>query len=303
MNENIKKAIEIVKNGGIVIFPTDTAFGIGCRIDDKSAVDRLFSLRNRPLTQATPVLVASLRQALPYLDSVSDTARYFMNTYWPGALTIVTKCKTDTVYDLVRGGGNTIGVRMPDHNDVLEIIDAVGVPILGPSANFHGEKTPFLFEDLNPNLIQAVDFVLPGICKRKIVSTVVDCTVIPYVILRQGAVKLERKTCILHIDSSKRNETILSLSREQWKKEKKLVLEHPSSQQILPLLEALLQENAMTLADISEITVYEGPGSFTGLRVGAAIGMTIAWLLSIPINGKPAHTPIHLDYGDDRWSK
>jgi hypothetical protein len=184
---------------------------------------------------------------------------------------------------------------------LLQVIETVGVPILGPSANFHGDKTPFLLEDLDPELIQKVDFVLPGVCKKKVVSTVVDCTVNPYIVLRQGAVNLGIKSFILHIDSSKRNETIISISSENMKKEKKLVLEHPSSQQILPLLESLLQENHIALSDIAEVTVQEGPGSFTGLRVGASVGMTIAWLLSIPINGKPVHTPIHLNYGDNRW--
>jgi len=72
MNDYRKKAGEILNQGGIVIFPTDTAFGIGCRIDNTQAVDRLFGLRRRPVTQATPVLVSSVEMALAYLDSPTD---------------------------------------------------------------------------------------------------------------------------------------------------------------------------------------------------------------------------------------
>lgn len=184
------KAIGIVKNGGIIIFPTDTAFGIGCRIDDHAAVDRLFTLRRRSTAQAMPVLVSSQAMAMQYYDSPSDIVRRLMKTYWPGALTIVAKCKKDLIYSPIRGGGETVGLRMPNHEIALEIIKQVGVPILGSSANFHGHPTPYRTADLDPELIKHVDFVVPGICIIKQASTVVDCTVSPYTILRQGAVTL-----------------------------------------------------------------------------------------------------------------
>jgi L-threonylcarbamoyladenylate synthase len=195
MKNAIKQAIEILKNGGIVIYPTDTAFGIGCRIDDEKAVDRLFTIRKRPRSQATPVLVSSIDQALPYLDSPSDIVRHLMKTYWPGALTIIAPCKKNKIYSPISGGGKTVGIRMPDHPDILTVIAGVGVPILGPSANIHGEKTPFLFKDLDPVLVHQVDFVLAGTCKKKAVSTVVDCSVDPYVVIRQGTVKLSNEQC------------------------------------------------------------------------------------------------------------
>jgi L-threonylcarbamoyladenylate synthase len=190
MNTDIQKAIQTFKEGGIVIYPTDTAFGIGCRIDDEKAVDRLFAIRMRPRTQASPVLVSSILQALPYLDSPSDIVRHLMKTYWPGALTIIAPCKKNKIYSPIRGDGETVGIRMPDYPDILTVIATVGVPILGPSANIHGEKTPFFFEDLDPILVRQVDFVLAGTCKEKIVSTVVDCSVDPYTIVRQGAILL-----------------------------------------------------------------------------------------------------------------
>jgi len=190
MNHELEKAIEVLKNGGIVIFPTDTAFGIGCRIDDKKAVDRLFEIRKRPLTQATPILVSSIEQALPYLDSPSDIVRHFMETHWPGALTIITPCDIDKIYSPIRGGGDTVGIRMPDHSDILTVIAAVGVPVLGPSANMHGEKTPFSVDELDLKLVEQVDYVLPGTCTKRQVSTVVDCTRDPYSILRQGVVRI-----------------------------------------------------------------------------------------------------------------
>lgn len=188
--EPIIKAIKILKGGGIVLFPTDTAFGIGCRMDDKKAVDRLFAIRIRPLSQATPVLVASETMGLSYYLNPSEIVRHLMKKYWPGALTIIAKCKKNLLYSPIRGGGETIGLRMPNHETALALIRGVGVPILGPSANFHSHPTPYRFGDLDPELVKLVDFVVFGECEVRNVSTVVDCSVDPYRIVRQGAVQL-----------------------------------------------------------------------------------------------------------------
>lgn len=186
----MKDAVKIVKNGGIIIFPTDTAFGIGCRIDNHAAVDRLFNIRRRPIAQAMPILVSSIPMALTYYLHPSDIVRHLMKGYWPGALTIVAPCKTNMIYSPIRGGGNTVGLRMPNHPTILKIIEEVGIPILGPSANFHDHPTPYSIGDLNPELVKLVDFVVPGECTVKQASTVVDCSQDPYKIIRQGVVVL-----------------------------------------------------------------------------------------------------------------
>ncbi|MBI5122539.1 threonylcarbamoyl-AMP synthase [Candidatus Roizmanbacteria bacterium] len=191
MNDQIIKAIKVLKQGGIVIFPTDTAFGIGCRIDDEKAIQKLFQIRKRPETQAAPVLVSDLQMAKDYLISIPDEVKEkLIDKYWPGALTIVLPCQKDKVLNLVRGGGDNLGVRMPNNETALEIIKNVGVPIFGPSANFHGEPTPYKFEDLNPKLLKLVDYVVRGECLVKQASTVIDCSVEPWKILRQGAVNV-----------------------------------------------------------------------------------------------------------------
>src|ERR1700734_3609274 len=124
--DDIKKAVQILKDGGIVIFPTDTAFGIGCRLDDGKAIKRLFTLRKRPETQATPVLVSNIHMAEEYLQQIpQEVIEKLVKPYWPGALTIVLKSKTDKIPVLVRGGGENLGVRMPDHPTALSLIDGV----------------------------------------------------------------------------------------------------------------------------------------------------------------------------------
>lgn len=190
--EYIREAVQVLKNGGVIIFPTDTAFGIGCRMDDEEAVKKVFSIRRRPVTQATPVLVGSIQMATEYLLSIPDDVRSrLIEKFWPGALTVVLPSRIEKVPSLVRGGGMTMGVRMPDHPVPRAIITQLGVPIIGPSANFHGESTPYQLSDINPQLHHLVDYMVPGICTVKKESTVIDCSVTPWKILRQGAITIQ----------------------------------------------------------------------------------------------------------------
>jgi len=191
MNKQIDEAVKILNQGGIVIFPTDTVFGIGCRIDKDDSVEKLFDLRKRPKSQAVPILVSGLEMAKDYVEEIpEEVVEKLIKPYWPGALTIVLKAKTDKVPLLVRGGGETVGVRMPNQPAILEIIEKLGLAILGPSANFHDEPTPYEFEDLNQKLISLVDYVAEGECGVKQQSTVIDCTINPWRILRQGAIEI-----------------------------------------------------------------------------------------------------------------
>jgi L-threonylcarbamoyladenylate synthase len=192
MNRQIDEAVKVLNQGGIIIFPTDTAFGIGCRVDNEKAVQRLFKIRNRPPSQATPILVNGLGMAKEYAAEIPEKViQNLIKPFWPGALTIVLKANEDKVPVLVRGGGETVGMRMPSYPTMLKIISQIGVPVLGPSANFHGEKTPFKFKDLDMKLVSLVDYVLEGECSIQEASTVIDCTKRRWEILRQGAIQVK----------------------------------------------------------------------------------------------------------------
>ena len=191
MDKKIEKAVEILNKGGIIIYPTDTAFGIGCRIDKKEAIERLFSIRNRPLSLPAPVLVSGKEMAKKYWFYLpEEVEKKLIEKYWPGALTIILPANLSVVPSLVRGGQENLGIRMPDNELILDIIKKTGVPILGPSANLHDEQTPYSIKDLDKNLIQKVDLVLDGSCALKNASTVIDCSKKPWKILRHGAINI-----------------------------------------------------------------------------------------------------------------
>ncbi len=190
MNRNTKRAISTLNKGGVIIFPTDTAFGIGCRIDNGVAVSRLFKIKKRPDKKPVPVLASSVEMAEKYVGEIDPDVRKIMKKYWPGGLTIVMQCKQERVPALVRGDRVTIGIRIPNHRTALEIIRKIGVPILAPSANFSGEQTPYKNSQLNKKFVNLVDMVLSGRCSARKASTVIDVTKKPWKVLREGAVHL-----------------------------------------------------------------------------------------------------------------
>jgi L-threonylcarbamoyladenylate synthase len=188
----INEAIKVLEQGGIVIYPTDTAFGIGCRVDDEKAIRKLFEIRKRPFSQATPVLFDSKERLKDFVLPINGKIELLMDKYWPGALTIVIPSKVSKIPSLVRGDGPNLGVRVPDHEIPQALISGLGLPILGPSANFHGEETPYKFEDLDKSLIKLVDLVIEGKTRgENLASTVVDCSEEPWKILRQGSLKID----------------------------------------------------------------------------------------------------------------
>lgn len=191
MSREVQEAIKVFKSGGIVIFPTDTAIGIGCRLDATESVRRVFEIKKRDYNKPLLVLVDSIQMAKKYVSIPKDVQEKILDKYWPGGLTIIFKCNTAKVPALARSNGDTLGVRLPDNLKLREIIKAVGIPIVAPSANFSGEKTPFKLDEVGLGFKKLADYVLEeDFGLRKNVSTIVDCTVTPWKILRQGAIKI-----------------------------------------------------------------------------------------------------------------
>lgn len=187
---DIDKIAETFKSGGIVVFPTDTAYGIGCRMDLKTSVEQVFKIRNRVDTKPLLVLADSIEMVEKYAD-ISMKVKQFARMYWPGGVTLILPCKKELVPEVVRSGGDTLAVRIPKHNTLIEIIKAVGVPIVAPSANVSGNKTPYTLEEVEEDILTNADLVISGKCAYKKESTIIDSTSTPWKIVRQGAVVLE----------------------------------------------------------------------------------------------------------------
>jgi L-threonylcarbamoyladenylate synthase len=183
-----RRVIEALTQGAVVAFPTDTVYGIGCRIDDEGAVRRLYEIKSRPLTEPLPILLADLGQLPDYVTTVPEIARTLIRQFWPGPLTLVLP-RSPRVPALVAGGGPTVAVRLPRHPIPRALARGVGVPIVGTSANSHGRPTPVTAQHVLFDLGDRIDFVLDGgRTSLEIESTVIEVTGPMVRILRHGAI-------------------------------------------------------------------------------------------------------------------
>lgn len=274
-SKEINKAAYIIKEGGVVIYPTDTVFGIGARWDNQKAIERVYQIKSRPQNIPFPVLLTDTSQIAGFAV-VTPLAENLIKRYWPGALTIILKRKLTS---------QKVGFRVPDNNLLRNIIRLAQTPIIGTSANFHGEPSVKNFKDLDPGLVKLVDYVVPGECQGGIESTVVDATGKKPIIVRKGAVNLKALTLI--IETIKREEVVVALEDKWSKARKKLVIsQQTGSQALMPAIVKILKTSKSTVRDLTAIEVNPGPGSFTGTRIGVAVANALGFSLDIPVNGK-----------------
>jgi len=186
--QQIEKAAEIVKGGGVVAFPTDTVYGLGANPFIKEAVDRIYEIKQRPRHMPLPVLLADESQVAGIVASVPDIARLFMKRFWPGGLTIVLfKAASFPGSGAVKE--DRVAIRIPNHEVTIALIRKAGVPIIGTSANLSSRPSALTAGEVADQLGDTVDLVVDGGgCPGGVESTVVDVTGQIPVIVRQGAV-------------------------------------------------------------------------------------------------------------------
>jgi L-threonylcarbamoyladenylate synthase len=196
VREQVEKGVSILKQGGVVAFPTDTVYGLGAGIGIDSAAEKVYRIKGRPRRMALPLLLADLVQLGEVASSIPASAHLLAERFWPGPLTLVL-LKSDSVSDIVSGGNRTIAVRIPAHPIPTALARGVGTAIIGTSANLSGQPSALTAEEARAQLRTKVDLIIEGDCPGGKESTIVDFTVETPVILRQGALSIEelRQIC------------------------------------------------------------------------------------------------------------
>lgn len=175
----IKEAAGLIKEGGLVVIPTETVYGIAANALSPAAMQRLSGVKQRPQGKPFSLHIASSQEAEKYAVEIPPAAYRLMGRFWPGPLTLVLKSRE----------AGTIGMRVPNHKVALSIIAESGVPVALPSANISGAKPARTAQEALTGLSGAVDLVVD--CGRTMLgeeSTVVDATVFPVRVLREGAI-------------------------------------------------------------------------------------------------------------------
>ncbi|MEO6124168.1 MAG: L-threonylcarbamoyladenylate synthase [Ilumatobacteraceae bacterium] len=193
----IDRAIEVLRDGGLVGLPTETVYGLAADASNEKAVRRIFAAKGRPVDHPLIVHVASADQLANWASSVPRAAALLAETCWPGPLTLLVP-KAAHVLAVVTGGRDTVGIRVPAHAMAAELLRRFGGGLAAPSANRFGQVSPTTAAHVQADLGSAVDYVLDGgPSPIGVESTIVDCTVDPPQILRPGGIDNETIQALL----------------------------------------------------------------------------------------------------------
>lgn len=202
----IEQTIEVLQNGGLVIFPTETTYGAGVDATDQQAVDKLLAYKGRREGKPLSIAVADQAQAEKYVE-LNDSAKKNYDRYLPGPITIISQSKHNLAKGVESEFG-TLGVRIPDYQLVLQLLTKFGQPITATSANASGKKRPYKIGDLLDNLSKKqkglIDLIIDaGELPHNPPSTVIDTTLSTPITVRSGANKLtEDQKSITQISNS-----------------------------------------------------------------------------------------------------
>jgi L-threonylcarbamoyladenylate synthase len=183
------QAVEKLKSGEVVAFPTETVYGLGAIATNEQAVAKIFEAKGRPSDNPLIVHVGESQHILKYVSEISKKAENCIEAFWPGPLTLILHAKPNVFASNVTAGLTTVGLRMPDHPVALELLKMLGEPVAAPSANLSGKPSPTTALHVEKDLQGRIPLILDGGATGiGVESTVVDFTIEPPVILRPGGV-------------------------------------------------------------------------------------------------------------------
>jgi len=191
LSGRISDAADILKAGGLVAVPTETVYGLAANGFDASAVSKIYEVKGRPEAKPLSLMVKGIDAIDTLCEDVPKAAYVLAEIFWPGPLTIVLKAKK-TIPDIVRAGGDTVGLRCPDHPQLQELLGAIDFPLAAPSANPSGEKSPVKAEEVLRYFDGKIEGIIDGgECTIGKESTIIDLSKNPYTVLREGAVSAD----------------------------------------------------------------------------------------------------------------
>jgi L-threonylcarbamoyladenylate synthase len=187
--QEVQLALEILQNGGLVAFPTDTVYGLGALAFNNDAIESIYKAKDRPIEKAIPILIGELKDLELVAEYIPQMACVFASRFWPGPLTCVVPKKN--TLPLAISATSTVAVRIPDHKDARVLLRAAG-PLAATSANISGRPSPSsafeVYEQLNGRIPLILD---GGKTAGGTPSTLVDCTGDTPKVLREGPISIE----------------------------------------------------------------------------------------------------------------
>lgn len=190
-------AVRLLRAGKVIVFPTDTVYGVGAHGWNEAAIRQLFIVKERPLNKAIPYLIADRSDLETVSDKLPEVARKLADKFWPGGLTLIVPANR-RVPRILTADQNSVAVRVPDNRTTLALIDSLGAPLAATSANISGENAPATAQQALEHLGGRVAMILDGgPTQGNVPSTVIDLTKMPPTVLREGVISFQELSSLL----------------------------------------------------------------------------------------------------------
>ena len=191
-DDTIFEIANALKKGKIVVFPTDTVYGIGTNAYDKEACERIYEVKGRPKNKPLSILISDISMLKELVENVSEVEQKLIDAFWPGYLTIKFKKRESILPSVVSSGDEYVRIRLIKEGLIYKLIKTSGVPIVAPSANLSGSLTGTKIENIVKELGGKVDYILDcGDIESDTVSTIVQVENGQVLIIREGKIKKE----------------------------------------------------------------------------------------------------------------
>lgn len=191
IDSKARTVVEVIKNGGIAIIPTDTVYGISADVLNEKAVEKIYKIKKRKTSNPCSILVSNIDMIKKVVKRISPEEEKVINKFFPGAITLILE-KNNIIPDIVTSGLKTVGIRMPNDNFLLQVIELLGNPIVATSLNMAGEKSKTQIENIPDQILNNVDCIVDnGITKIGVASTVVKLEEKEVKIIREGPITKE----------------------------------------------------------------------------------------------------------------
>lgn len=189
---DIDYIVDILKNDGVILIPTDTVYGLMCDATNVKAVDKIYQMKNRDYSKPMLILVSSKDMLKKYCKDINAVEEELIDKYFPGELTIILK-KNELIPNLVTAGKDTVGVRIPDNKVLLDIMNKLGKPLVSTSANISNSVNITSINILDDRIKNEVDYIYDGGYINNLPSTIVKVEDNKVVILREGKLSQDIK--------------------------------------------------------------------------------------------------------------
>lgn len=188
--EDLRNALTVLRSGGVIVYPTETFYGLGADAENEEAVEKIYAIKGRAFTKPLPLIIGDRKDLDRYVEEIPETASILIGDFWPGALTLVFKASR-SVPPRLMGGTGKIGIRLSGHSIASRLSAMLSRPLTATSANFSGEKECTSADEIPEALRDGVNAVIDGgRTPGGLGSTIVDVTMDPPALLRAGVIPL-----------------------------------------------------------------------------------------------------------------